>query len=312
MATENFYITPSDGWVQIADAPDFIRTSGFPHTHPYYIFSGSSAPSLAGTVATGTVTFSGGVPSNGQNVKVGNETYLFKTTAVDPSDVQIVPATPGVGTVTFAGGVPTAAQTLLIGSETYTFVAAAVLPFDVTIGGTPAATATNLITAITANSTLVTAATGGSGIVTVTSILNTVAGNYAYSTAATHVSVTGTTLTGGQDGSLLTAVNFTSIVNAVSAIVTASDTGGVVTLTSKLVGNLGNYALTKTGTHVAVSGAVLTGGADAELGVLVCHKPFWVNVTSSDKYFARNPNPVAYSNGNTPPGALRLDVVTVS
>lgn len=47
MTTTNFSISPSDGWVLIASAPAFVRVSNYPPTHPYYLYSGSSTPSLS-------------------------------------------------------------------------------------------------------------------------------------------------------------------------------------------------------------------------------------------------------------------------
>lgn len=44
MPTTNFYVGESDGWVQIATAPAFVRVSGFPHTHPYYLYAGATPP----------------------------------------------------------------------------------------------------------------------------------------------------------------------------------------------------------------------------------------------------------------------------
>lgn len=44
MPTVNTSISPSDGWVQIADAPAFVRVSGFPHTHPYYVAAAATTP----------------------------------------------------------------------------------------------------------------------------------------------------------------------------------------------------------------------------------------------------------------------------
>lgn len=201
MATTNYYISPQDGWVQIADAPDFLRTSAFPHTHQYYIYAGSGAPGLD--------------------------------------------ASAGTGSVIFATGVPTAGEHVIIGSETYVFRASATLPFEVTIGAT----------------------------------------------------------------NLLTAVNFAAIVNAQSTLVTSVNTTGTVALTAKAVGTQGNYALSENATNVTVSGAAMTGGAPPQLGVLVCHKPFWMNVTSADKFYARVQNPVPYSNDAN--GSMRLDVFTV-
>lgn len=201
MATTNFYIAPSDGWVQIADSPDFLRTSAVPHTHQYYIFAGSAAPSLTAAAGTGSVVFATGVPIAGEHVIIGSETYVFR--------------------------------------------AAASLPFEVTIAAT----------------------------------------------------------------NLLTAVNFATIVNAQSTLVTAINTTGTVALTAKAVGTQGNYALSENATNVSVSGAAMTGGAPPQLGVLNCHKPFWMNVTSADKFFARVQNPVPYSNDGS--GSMRLDVFTV-
>lgn len=65
---------------------------------------------------------------------------------------------------------------------------------------------------------------------------------------------------------LLTATNFAAAVNSDSSLVSASDTGGVVTVTSKITNVNGNYALAKTATNVAVSGAAMTGGANPNAG----------------------------------------------
>lgn len=44
MATNNFSIGPSDGWVQIATAPKFVRVSNYPATQPYYLYAGATSP----------------------------------------------------------------------------------------------------------------------------------------------------------------------------------------------------------------------------------------------------------------------------
>lgn len=203
--TKNYYIGPSDGWEEViagsSTAITFLRISGYPHTHPYYLYSGSSAPSLVATAGTGTVTFTTGVPTNGQVVTIG--------------------------------------------SETYTFVTAGSAPFQVVIGASNTATATA----------------------------------------------------------------FTAVVNANSTLVKASDASGVVTLTSLAVGTQGNYALTKTASNVTLSGAAMTGGTNTVQGILVCHKPFWMNVSDSNNYYIRVPNPVP--NSRNADSRLRLDVLSV-
>lgn len=201
MPTANTYIGPSDGWVQIANAPAFVRVTSFPATHPFYLYAGSSAPSLL--------------------------------------------ATAGSGTVTFSTAVPTAGNTVTVGSETYTFRASATLPFEVTIG------------------------------------------------ADFHASAT----------------NFTAIVNAQSTLVNAVDVADVVTLTSKAVGTQGNYTLAKVGANIAVSGAAFTGGANVALGILVIHHPFKVNVTMTEKLYARVVDSVP--NSSQLDGKVRMDVFTV-
>lgn len=201
MPTANIYLTPNNGWTLVATAPKFVRVSGFPHTHPYYLAAAASTP------------------------------------LSDPSQ--------GSGTVTFSTGVPTANQTVTVGGETYTFKASRVNPFEVAIGGT----------------------------------------------------------------NLITATNFTNAVNTDSTLVHAVDVAGVVTLTSYVAGTVGNYALATTGSNTAVSGAAFTGGADPVIGQLVCHKPWWNNVTMTENLYARQVSPVP--NSSRADGKLRIDVITV-
>ena len=151
--TSNATLHPQDGWVLLSsNAPSaFLRVEFFPAHIPVHLAWGSSPPSQFGTAGTGTVTFS--------------------------------------------TGVPTAGQTVTIGSETYTFAASRTVPFTVAIGGTNLVTATNFTAAVNADSALVSAA-DVSGVVTVTSQLATSAGDYAIATNATNVAVSGAAMTG--------------------------------------------------------------------------------------------------------------------
>lgn len=46
--TKTYTILPSAGWTQIvtgaATPIDFLRISGDPHTHPFFVFAGATAP----------------------------------------------------------------------------------------------------------------------------------------------------------------------------------------------------------------------------------------------------------------------------
>lgn len=155
------------------------------------------------------------------------------------------------------------------------------------------------------------AAAAGTGTVTFATGVPTAAqtvtvGTEVWVFAATHVSPFDVVI-GGTN--LLTASSFASTVNANSQLVTASVAGGVVTLTSKAVGTQGNYNLSTNATNVSVGAAALAGGAARPIGIYMCHKPFWNNVTMTENLYARVQNPVP--NSSNMDGKLRLDVITV-
>lgn len=89
MPTANTYISPDDGWTQIADSPKFVRVTGYPHTHPYYLAAGSSAPSLVAIAGSGAVTFTTGVPIANETVTIGTEVYTFKAARASAFQVTI-------------------------------------------------------------------------------------------------------------------------------------------------------------------------------------------------------------------------------
>jgi len=155
-STTNTHLHPNDGWVQVAASATagFLRLSYFPHHIPVFLAFGSSAPNLYGTSGTGTVTFSSGVPTSGQTVTVGTETYTFQATRSGP--------------------------------------------FTVAIGATNLVTATNFTAAINSDSMLV-SGVDVSGVVTLTSVLARLAGNYAIATNGSHIAVSGAAMTGATD-----------------------------------------------------------------------------------------------------------------
>lgn len=53
MSTSNFWVGPQDDWVQVVTGPtNQIRITGVPHTHPFQVYGGSSAPTAADTGIT--------------------------------------------------------------------------------------------------------------------------------------------------------------------------------------------------------------------------------------------------------------------
>ena len=119
---------------------------------------------------------------------------------IDASDFDDSVEATGVITYT---GVGLADETINISTETYTMKAAAGGAFEVTIGGTSAASMTNLVAEITANSTLL-SATNVDGVGTVTALVVGDAGNdYAFTTNVTGATVDADTLTGGVDADAL-------------------------------------------------------------------------------------------------------------
>jgi phage tail sheath gpL-like len=116
--TANIAIHPQDGWVELASggATAFLRVSHIPHHIPLFLYVGSSAPSTSPAQATGSVVFSTGVPTNGQTVVIGTETYTFVTSGSAPFDV-VIGGTYLLTATAFAAAV-NANSTLVTASDT--------------------------------------------------------------------------------------------------------------------------------------------------------------------------------------------------
>lgn len=157
MATANFLVNAEDGWVKIAEDVAFLRVSAVPRKHSFLITdTASGAPAPVATRATGTITFSGGVPTADDTVTIGGQVFVFKASAASA--------------------------------------------LQVTIGADEAATATNLAAKINSNSTVVTATKSG-GVVTVTANAPGTGGNaIVLTTDADNTAVSGS-------GTLTNAVN---------------------------------------------------------------------------------------------------------
>lgn len=86
MATTNFNVSPTDGWVQVAEDGAYLRVSNSTGS-PYLAAVGSAAPS-AGAQATGTITLTG-LPVADETVTVNGQIYVFKASAASALQVTI-------------------------------------------------------------------------------------------------------------------------------------------------------------------------------------------------------------------------------
>lgn len=129
--------------------------------------------------------------------------------SADETPVNAVAAT---GIITMAG-IAIAEETFVIGAQTFTWKAARSVAGEVTIGADAPAAVTNLVTAITADITDVTAADGAGDTVDLTAATKGVAGNSIVLTeASTNMTVDGSGTLGGAvagvDGTVGTANQF--------------------------------------------------------------------------------------------------------
>ena len=103
-------------------------------------------------------------------------------------------ATIAAGTLTCTATDPQVDEHFHIGSETYTFKTTRSLPFEVTIHATAATQAEYIVNAITADSTIVTAARDNNDVDLTASIPGEV-GEYGLVTSSAGVTVSGATMT---------------------------------------------------------------------------------------------------------------------
>ena len=126
---------------------------------------------------------------------VGFAEGAFATKATPDDDIFLVgidsDAVAAVGTITMTG-VATADETFVIDTQTYTWKATRSGTGEVTIGANQAAAVTNIVTAITADQTTVTAADGAGDTVVVTSVAKGITGNaIVFTEASTNMAVDG-------------------------------------------------------------------------------------------------------------------------
>jgi hypothetical protein len=110
-----------------------------------------------------------------------------------------------IGIITLAG-LPVADETFIVGSQTFIFKVARGTTGEVTIGADAAATAANIVIAITADIPTIATASALLGVVTVTSVALTAAANDTiFTTSATNMTMDGSDTLGGTQRGVKTA-----------------------------------------------------------------------------------------------------------
>jgi len=224
--------------------------------------------------AQGTLTLSG-VVIDGETFTIGDEIFEIDTDGVvSGSNIAInvsAHATASQGTITVSG-TPIAEETLTLGGQIYTFKAARALAGEITINADNDIQVTNIIAAVTLDSSDIICTDGALSTVVVTAFTPGVAGDaIVFEETATGIAIDGAgtlgTTTAGAD---CTAANADGIivtaVSAGSTLITATQGAGTtVIITVDIAGVLGNaFASTDTMANGAFGATTL---GDTTLGV---------------------------------------------
>jgi hypothetical protein len=131
-----------------------------------------------------------------------SSTYNISDTVIVPEKTYrrrtnfVVDDITAVGTITLTG-LPTATQTITVGSESWTFVAARSGANEITIGGTAAETATNIVAALTLDTSEVTSATIGAAVLVASVALGAAGNAVDFSETASNLTMDGSGHLGG-------------------------------------------------------------------------------------------------------------------
>ena len=135
--------------------------------------------------------------------------YVTAVTKIATPESTPVNAVASQGTITMTG-IATANETFVISTQTFTWKASRAVAGEVAIGATAAEAVTNIVSAVTADLTTVTAVDGAGDTVVVTAATKGVAGNdIVFTEASTNMAVDGSgklgATTAGVDGTVGTA-----------------------------------------------------------------------------------------------------------
>lgn len=178
-------------------------------TNTYTIFGLASTE----TAANGFTGTSGTAPTR-KSMPLAGIAYTINIAFDGSGDVVTIPLSTGIatgdvtgvaatGTITFTG-LPVANETITVRGVVYTFKAAAATATEITIGANATGTASNTVSKIVANDTLLDAASVA-GVVTISASNTGEYGNaYTLAESATNTAVSGATLTGGIDKVVIT------------------------------------------------------------------------------------------------------------
>lgn len=254
------------------------------------IFQQKNATTVAGALATSTLTSTGVAPTAADTVTIGGRTYTF---------VAALGEAAATATIVSNGTNVSNGDTVQIGSQTYTYRTAISRPFDVNIGAAATNSLTNLANALSLGGTPGTDygnGTTASGLVT-GSVTTTTLTLTAKATGTNGNSIvigtsaptlTAGTFTGGTNGPagnvLIGASAATALVNLGNAISGGTGAGttyasstpknldvsvGTVTATTVPVtatnASVNNTATTKSAVTLSWTGATLAGGSPSVL-----------------------------------------------
>ena len=229
--------------------------------------TGNATDFTTGVAAQGTITIAG-LPVAGETFVIDDQTFTWKDVRTVKGEISIGRLA-AVGTITMTG-LPVADETFVIDDQTFIWKATRTVTGEVRIGGSTASAITNIVAAVTADLTTVSAEDGVGNTAVITAVLPGTAGNsIVFTEASSNMTMDGSgTLGGTTAGTQNAAGVVTNIVEALNedmTTVTAADgTGDTVVVTAVTKGTAANsMVFTEASTNMTMNGEGVLGATTA-------------------------------------------------